>query len=158
MNALNTVHGVRERRPFWKVRAVALLTTLFATVGGFVAALVGVAAPAFAKALGPEFALAVTWLRLPVAGFLMMLVWAVLYYVLPDVEQRFRLITPGSVAGVLLWLAASWGFSFYLTHFPSSQAVYGALGGIVVLLLWMWISALALLLGAAINAVLERLR
>ncbi|HEY3359142.1 MAG TPA: YihY/virulence factor BrkB family protein [Polyangia bacterium] len=158
MNALNTVHGVRERRPFWKVRVIAILVTLFGAAGGLVAALLGVAAPAVGTALGPAVATAVGWLRLPVAGLVMMIVWAVLYHVLPDVEQRFRLITPGSIAGVLLWLVASWGFSLYLTHFPTSQAVYGALGGVVVLLLWMWISSMALLLGATINVTLTRIR
>ena len=77
-------------------------------------------------------------------------IWA-----LPDVEQRFRFITPGSVVGVLIWMAASWGFSVYVRNFGSYDATYGALGGVIVLLLWMWISAQALLLGAEINAILE---
>jgi membrane protein len=154
MAALNTIHGVTERRPFWKVHLIAFLTMVFGAVGAFVATLTAVAAPALGHALGPEVATVVNWLRLPVAGFVMMIVWAVLYYVLPDVEQRFRPITKGSVAGVILWLVASWGFSLYVTHFPTAQAIYGALGGFVVLLLWMWISSMALLLGAAINTIL----
>jgi membrane protein len=84
-----------------------------------------------------------------------MLLWATIYWVLPDVTRKFRLITPGSVVGVLVWLLASWGFSEYVVHFPRSQAAYGALGGVVVLLLWMWISAQALLVGAEINAVID---
>jgi membrane protein len=156
MAALNSVHGVREHRSYVRVHVIAFLTMLLGAVGVFVATLVGVAAPAFGNALGPTVAAAVDWLRLPVAGLVTMIVWAVLYHVLPDVEQRFQLITPGSVAGVLLWLLASWGFSLYVTHFPSAQAIYGALGGVVVLLLWMWISSMALLLGAVINTILAR--
>ena len=156
MAALNTVHGVTESRSFLRVHLTAFLTMLCGAAGLLVAALFGVAAPALGQALGPQVASALAWLRLPVAGLVAMIVWAVLYHVLPDVEQRFRLITPGSVAGVILWLLASWGFSIYVSHFPSAQAIYGALGGLVVLLLWMWISSMALLLGAVINTVLER--
>jgi membrane protein len=156
MTALNAVHGVEERRSFWKVHLVAFLTMICGAAGALAALFVGVAVPALGNALGPGVATVLDWLRLPASGFVMMIVWAVLYYVLPDVENRFRLITPGSVAGVILWLVASWGFSLYVTHFPSLRAVYGALGGIVVLLLWMWISSMALLLGAAINTILER--
>jgi membrane protein len=156
MSALNGVHGVTEGRPFWKTHLIAFVTVLLGAVGGLIAALIGVGAPALGQALGPGYAAAVDWLRLPVVGGVMMIVWAVLYQVLPDVHQRFRLVTPGSIAGVILWLVASLGFSFYVTHFPTSQAVYGALGGVVVLLLWMWISAMALLLGAVINTILAR--
>jgi membrane protein len=81
-------------------------------------------------------------------------VLALIYYLLPDVKLPFRLITPGSVVAVLIWLAASFGFSVYVTNFGSYEITYGALGGVIVLLLWMWISAQAILLGAEINAVL----
>ena len=97
----------------------------------------------------------VLWLRLPVAGLLMMAVWAMIYYVLPDVEQKFKFITPGSVVGVLLWLLASAGFSMYVKNFGSYDVSYGALGGVIVMLMWMWISAQVILIGAEINAILE---
>jgi membrane protein len=95
------------------------------------------------------------WLRLPVAGLLMMFLWATLYYVLPDVEQEFKFITPGSVMGVVVWVLASWGFSLYVTNFGKYEATYGSVGGIIVMLLWMYISSLVLLLGAEVNAVIE---
>ena len=85
----------------------------------------------------------------------MMLLWALLYYVLPDVEQSFRFITPGSVLGVVLWVLASWGFSKYVSNFGSYDKTYGSLGGVIVLLLWMWISSLVLLVGAETNALIE---
>ena len=72
-------------------------------------------------------------------------------------KQRFRLLTPGSVVAVAGWLLASWGFSFYVAHFGEYNKTYGAIGGAIVMLLWMWISAALLLAGAQINAVREDL-
>lgn len=155
IRALNRMYDVEESRPGWKLRGLAILTTIFAAAFTLVAALAAVAAPAIADAIGGPAATAITWLRLPVAGLLMMFVWAVLYWALPDVQQRFRFLTPGAVVGVLIWLVASWGFSLYARNFGSYDATYGALGGVIVMLLWMYISATALLLGAEINAILE---
>jgi membrane protein len=155
MGALNTVYGVAESRSFLRRRGIAFLMTLLFAVLAILAAAVAIAAPALTHYLGGPLTKVVTWLRIPVAGFVMMLLWATIYYVLPDVQQRFRFITPGSVIGVLVWLLASWGFSEYVIHFPTSQAAYGALGGVIVMLLWMWISAQVLLVGAEINAVIE---
>jgi membrane protein len=155
IRALNITYGVEEKRPFWKVRGIALFMTLFSAALGIFAAVAVVAIPAIAERFGGPAATAITWLRLPFAGALMMLLWAMLYYFLPDVEQKFRFITPGSVIGVAVWLLASWGFSVYVNNFGKYEVTYGALGGIIVLLLWMWISAQVLLLGAEINAVIE---
>ncbi len=85
----------------------------------------------------------------------MMLLWALLYYALPDVQQDFRFITPGSVMGVVVWVLASWGFSLYVANFGKYEAVYGSVGGVIVMLLWMYISSVVLLLGAEANAVIE---
>lgn len=155
MRALNTTYGVQESRKFWKTRGIALGMTLFAAGAALVAALLAVAAPPLAKAVGGPLGTLLLWARLPVAGLMMMLLWACLYYFLPDVEQQFRFITPGSVVGVVLWLVASWGFSVYVANFGKYEVTYGALGGMVVMLVWMWISSQVVLLGAEINAVLE---
>ncbi|WNG56791.1 YihY/virulence factor BrkB family protein [Archangium gephyra] len=155
MDALNTVYDVNETRPFWKVRGTAILVTIGGAVLSILASLAMVATPAVAKFLGEPLGTVVMWLRLPVAGVLMMLVWAFIYFLLPDVKQRFKFITPGSVVGVIAWLIASWGFSLYVRNFGSYDANYGALGGVIVMLLWMWISSQVILLGAEINAVLE---
>jgi membrane protein len=155
MRALNTAYDVKESRPFWKTRGVAILMTVFAGVLALLAGLVAIAAPPLAYAVGGPIGMAIVWLRLPVAGLVMMLLWAVVYYVLPDVEQDFKFITPGSVGGVLLWLLASWGFSLYVSHFGSYDKTYGSIAGIIVLLLWIWISALVLLVGAEVNALIE---
>jgi membrane protein len=155
MRVLNTAYGVKESRPYWKVRGIAIVVTLVAAVLSILAAVGMVAVPGFAGALGEPLGTLLMWLRWPVAALLIMLVWALLYYFLPDVEQSFKLITPGSVVGVIIWLAASWAFSVYVRNFGNYDVTYGALGGVVVLLLWMWISAQALLLGAEINSILE---
>jgi membrane protein len=153
--ALNIIYGVQEERPFWKARGLALLMTLVAGVIALVAGLVAVVAGPLGAAIGGPVGTVLTWARLPVAGLLMMFLWALLYYVLPDVEQDFKFITPGSVMGVVVWVVASWGFSFYVTNFGSYDATYGSVGGAIVMLLWMWISSLVLLLGAEVNAVIE---
>jgi membrane protein len=155
MRALNRCYDVEEGRPFWKVRAVAILMTVVSGVLSLLAALVAVATAPLADVVGGPIGMAIGWLRLPVAGVVMMLMWALLYYVLPDVEQRFRFITPGSVFGVVLWVVASWGFSKYVTSFGSYDKTYGALGGVIVLLFWMWLSSLVLLVGAEMNALIE---
>jgi len=153
--ALNIIYGVQEGRPFWKARGLALLMTLVAGVVALVAGLVAVAAGPIGDAIGGPVGTALTWLRLPVAGLLMMFLWALLYYVLPDVEQDFKFITPGSVMGVVVWVIASWGFSLYVANFGKYDATYGSVGGAIVMLLWMWLSSLVLLAGAEVNAVIE---
>ncbi len=157
MDGLNALHHVHDSRPFWKTRAIAIGTTLGGGSLVLLAALVGVVAGPVASAFGGPVARVVQWLRLPVAGLLITLVWATLYQVLPDVKQRFRLLTPGSLVAVGGWLLASWGFSFYVAHFGEYNKTYGAIGGAIVMLLWMWISAMFLLVGAQINAVLDEL-
>jgi membrane protein len=155
VRALNTAYDVSEGRPFWKVRGLAVLMTLVAGGLSLVAALVAVGAAPLADRVGGPLGLAIGWLRLPVAGLLMMFLWALLYWVLPDVEQKFKFITPGSVAGVVIWVLASWGFSKYVSNFGSYDKTYGSLAGVIVLLLWMWISSLVLLVGAEANALIE---
>lgn len=155
MRALNTIYGVKEGRPFWKVRGIAILATAITAALALIAAVVAVVVPTIAHLLPSPLGTLFLWLRFPLAGLLMMFLWAMLYYWLPDVEQQFRFITPGSVIGVVIWALASWGFSVYVSHFGKYDATYGALGGVVVLLVWMWISAQVVLLGAEINEVLE---
>lgn len=155
ISALNSAYGVVERRPHWKVYSIALAVMVAGALLALAAGLLAVAAPALAARLGPPWPSIVEWARLPAAALLMMVLWATLYSVLPDTRRRFRLLTPGAVIGVLIWLAASLGFSFYLSRFSTFGLTYGALAGIIILLLWMWISSLALVLGAAINALVS---
>lgn len=155
--AVNTAYDVRESRPFWKTRGLAVLLTLAAAVLFLVATAITFVTPSFAGALGSPLGPLVLWLRWPIAIVILMLILASLYYLLPDVEQKFRFITLGSVVAVLVWVIASLGFSLFVVRFGGYEIVYGALGSVIMLLMWVWISALAVLLGAQINAVLEHL-
>jgi membrane protein len=86
-----------------------------------------------------------------------MLIFALIYYVTPDVEQRaFRWVTPGAFIGVLIWLIASVGFSIYVSRVADVGALYGAFAGAIVLLAWLWLTNVALLFGAELNAEIER--
>jgi membrane protein len=154
ISAFDRAYEVREGRPFWKTRALALAVTVSGAVFFVAAAALALVAPAVAGHLGGVVGAAIRWLRWPVAAILMTLILAVLYAVLPDVEHRGRLVTPGSLAAAALWIVVSLGFSVYTGRFGKYEVVYGALGGVIVLLVWLWLSALAILIGAEIDAVL----
>jgi uncharacterized BrkB/YihY/UPF0761 family membrane protein len=97
--------------------------------------------------------------RWPAAVVVAMWVFAYIYYVTPDVRHRsFRWVTPGATVGVLLWLAASYGLSIYLSEAPDVGALYGAFTGAIVLVGWLWLTNVALLFGAELNAEIERQR
>ncbi|AUX26702.1 hypothetical protein SOCEGT47_072720 [Sorangium cellulosum] len=154
MDALNAAYGVEDGRSFLKRRGIAILVTLGGAVLLTIASALTVVTPAITAHLGP-LATPLLWLRVPASMLIVMMVLAVLYYVLPDVEQKFKFITPGSIVAVVIWAIASLGFSFYVGRFGSYEVSYGALGGVIILLLWMWISSMAVLLGAEINAIIE---
>lgn len=154
--SLNRAYGVRESRPFWKLRGIAILGTVIGAGMILVAGAIAVATPAITSAIGGPAPALASLLRLPVAGLLMMLVWALAYWGLPDGGRRFQFFTPGSLVGVPIWLVASWGFSVYVRNFGNYGATYGALTSVIVLLVWMWIGAQVILLGAEINVILGR--
>lgn len=160
--ALNRCYDVRETRPFWKRRGLALLVTLAVCVIAIIAMVVMFAVPVVGHFVGGWLGALITWIRFPVGGVIMMALWALLYWALPNVQpHRFQLVSFGSLVGVVIWLLASWGFSEYVRHSHSYDATYGAVGGMIVLLVWMYISSLVVLLGAEVNKVLtpaERLK
>src|SRR5262249_3735416 len=96
-----------------------------------------------------------SYLRWPVTAVVIMLALALTYYLLPDVEQEFKLITPGSVVGSILWLLATWGFTYYAEHFGNYNVAYGSLAGIAILLTWMYIGGVIFILGGEMNAIIE---
>ncbi|HEY7957336.1 MAG: YihY/virulence factor BrkB family protein [Polyangia bacterium] len=154
MQALNRSYDVRETRPFWKSRLIALAVTLATGVIAVITLLVMFGVPVVGSLAGGLFGAIITWLRFPVAGLIVMGLWAMLYWALPNVKPRFQLITFGSVVGVVLWLLASWGFSEYVRHSKSYETTYGTLGGVIVLLVWMWLSSAVVLAGAEMNKLL----
>lgn len=161
INALNVVYGVSEGRPAWKLYALSLLYTVGLAALLIAAAALMVLGPQASGWLGAQFGLgAVTvtaWnvLRWPLAVSLLLITVALIYYVAPDVEQQLRFITPGSLLAVGVWLAASFGFAFYVQNFANYSATYGGVGAIIVLLFYFYLSAAILLFGAELNAALE---
>jgi membrane protein len=154
MLALDRCYDLKETRPFWKTRALAVGSTVVAGLASVLAVLVMFAVPALGRWVGGWLGTLILWLRFPIAGLIMLALWAYFYWALPNAHPRFQLVSAGSIVGVILWLVASWGFSEYVRHFGRYQATYGALGGFIVLMVWMWASSLALLLGAEINKIL----
>lgn len=161
MHALNAAYDVKEGRPAWKTVTLSLLYTIGLAVLLLLIAGLMVTGPEVMRWIAGTVGLeqvvvtAWTWARWPVAAALMMVVVALVYYVAPDVEQRFRFITPGSVLAVLFWIAASMGFGFYLRNFANYNAMYGSIGAVIVLLLYFYLSSAVLLFGAELNAVIE---
>ena len=159
--ALNLAYDVKESRPWWKTQGLAIAITVVGAVVVLVSvtliALGGKAGEWLATQLGVQQVYAMVWaiLRWPITMFLIMFVVASLYYFLPDVEQEWRFITPGSVMGTVLWLLSTWGFTQYVEHFGKYDVMYGSIGGIIVLLTWLYLTGLIFVLGGEINAILE---
>jgi membrane protein len=160
--ALNTIWRVEEGRGFVKhkahdigwtlvVMALVLVTGVLVFLGGSLAEFV------FSQiGLGDTTAAIWRYARWPAALLAMILIYAVVYFAAPNVEiRRFRWITPGAMFGVAAWLLASGAFFVYVANFSSYQATYGAFAGMVVLLVWMWVSNVVLLFGAELNAVID---
>jgi membrane protein len=106
--------------------------------------------------LGAAFKLAWRILQWPVTFGAMFFSYSIVYYFAPDLEERkWYWVTPGAIAGVTLWLVASLGFRMYLHFFNSYSATYGSLGAVVILMLWLYITGLAILIGAEVNCVIE---
>jgi membrane protein len=164
MGALNAMFNKQETRPWWKRQLIAIGVTLSVAILVVVALGLLVVGPAGGHWIADRFGLGdafdVGWNvgRWVGAGLLVTVVWAVLYKFLPDTNAPFRVFTPGAVIGVLLWLGISFGFGIYLGHFNNYTTTYGALGGGIIFLTWLWLSSIALLFGAEINDVLAHLR
>ena len=161
ISTLNQAYDIQEARPWWKVKLIALgLSVALAAfiVISFALVLVG---PSLAEKVaewahvGPAFTLGWTILQWPVIFALVTLGVAMIYYYAPDAVQEWMWITPGSLFATTLWLAISLVFKFYVSHFTSYNATYGAIGGVIVLMLWFYLSALAVLVGAELNAEIE---
>jgi membrane protein len=159
--ALNLSYDVKESRPWWKVQAIAIGITIATSA----LMLLSIAGLALGSGIGvwlagklhvdQYWALLWSWLRWPITAAGVMLMLALLYYFLPDVKQEWRYITPGSVLATMLWLLLTWGFSFYAETFGSYDRTYGAIGGVIVLMTWLYISGFVFILGGEVNAVLE---
>jgi len=162
MQQLNITYDVIEERPFWKVRGTAILLLLiFAilVIGAFTLVILGgVIQDQISKIFGSNQVVLFSFagLRWIIIALFLALGFACIYYFGPDVEQKFRFITPGSVIGVILLVVASLGFRFYIENFGNYSATYGSIGAVIILMLWLYIAGLVILIGSEINATAEQ--
>jgi len=165
MRAANVIYEVEEGRPFWKLRPLQVLVTIVMVLLLAVVAIGIVITGPLAEAVGNVIGLgdlAVTaWSygKWPVMLIVIMGMFAALYWVAPNVKHpHFRWVSPGGIVAVLLWILASVAFGLYVANFSSYDKTYGSLGGAITFLVWLWVTNIALLLGAEFDAELERAR
>lgn len=160
--ALNAMYGVKEARPWWRVRGMAIVLT-FALVVLILTPLIIVlyggeigerAASYFNQ--GEYFMNIWIAAQIPIMLIFVLMAFALIYYLAPNLyEQKWYWITPGSIVGIGLWLLASFLFRVYLRHFDSYSMTYGSLGTVIVLMLWFYLTGVAILIGGKINAEVE---
>jgi Predicted membrane protein len=162
MSGLNAAYGVEETRPWWKARLLAIGMT--AAVSALVLLALGIflfggwigRAGADRLGLGEVFSTLWNILHWPLMLFFVLLALALVYRFGPDLQAaKWAWITPGAVAALAVWLLSSAGLRIYLANFGNYGAVYGSLGAVIILLLWFYLSGLAILIGAEVNAVIE---
>ncbi len=163
--AMNRIYEVEEGRPFWRMRpmqlGVTLATVLLSAVALVILIVSGPVAEGVGDAIGVGDDLLLVWniLKWPLLAGVVMAVVALLYYATPNVSfPRFRPISVGAFVAIMIWLAASVGFAFYVANFGSYNKTYGSVAGVVIALLWLWLTNVALLFGAELDAELARSR
>jgi membrane protein len=161
--AMNRMYEIDEGRPFWKFRPIMILVTvvavLLAAAVGMALVLTGPAAQAVGDAIGLGDTAVLVWdiAKWPVILLAVVGLVALLYYATPNIQQpKFRWVSIGAVLAIVTWMVASAAFGFYVANFSSYDKTYGALAGVIVFLLWLWITNLALLFGAELDSELER--
>jgi membrane protein len=161
--AMNRVYEIDEGRPIWKLRPAMLLLTvvlvLLAAAVLLALVLTGPVAESVGSAIGLGSTGVLVWqiAKWPVLLAVVVLIVALLYYATPNIKQpKFRWVSVGAVLAILTWVLLSVAFGFYVASFGSYDKTYGALGGVIVFLLWLWLTNLALLFGAELDSELER--
>ena len=161
--AMNRIYEIGEGRPFWKLRPVMLLVTLVAIGLVALVLLMLVVSGPLAQSIGDQIGLGdqavQVWniAKWPVMLLAVIVIVAILYYATPNVQQpKFRWVSVGAVVAIVIWMVASAGFAFYVANFGSYNKTYGSLAGVVVGLVFLWLTNVALLLGAEIDSELER--
>jgi membrane protein len=160
IDTLNTAYDIDESRPWWKVRLTAILLTVGISVFIVAAFALVVVGPTLAEGLanrlylGPAFEWGWKILQWPAVFLMVSGGVAIVYYYAPDAQQDWVWLTPGSIVATMLWLIASLGFKFYIANVGGYES-YGVIGGVMVLMLWFYLSGLVILLGAEMNAEIE---
>jgi membrane protein len=163
-DASNTIYEVEEGRPFWKLKPLQILVTFICISLVAVTALAlvvsGPLATAVGEALGLGDAAVTAWQlgKWPVMLLLVLLILHVLYYASPNAKVTKKWVSPGALLTLVVWIVASALFALYVANFGSYNKTYGTMGGVVVFLLWLWLTNIAVLLGVEFNAELERTR
>jgi membrane protein len=161
--AMNRIYEIGEGRPIWKLRPIMLLLTLVLVVLAAAVLLALVLTGSVAQAIGEALGLGSTGIlvwqiaKWPVLLAVVVLIVALLYYATPNIRQpRFRWVSVGALFAIIIWAVLSAAFGFYVASFGSYDKTYGTLGGVIVFLLWLWLTNLALLFGAELDSELER--
>jgi membrane protein len=162
-DAANSIYEVEEGRPFWKLKPLQLAVTfvliMLAALVALSLVLTGPIVGALGGALGISDTVLTVWrfAKWPALLVLVLLIFGVLYYTTPNARPSgIRWVTPGAIVALVAWIVASIAFAIYVSNFGSYDKTYGTLGGVVVFLLWLWITNIAILLGAEFNAETER--
>ena len=163
MRASNVVWDVEEGRPVWKTiptrLAVTLVIVLLLAVSAVAVVFTGTLADKAGRTLGLGSSFVTVWdiAKWPVLFLIVVAILAILYWASPNVKHpSFKLVTPGAVVAIVLWLAASALFALYVANFSSYNKTYGSIGGVIAFLVWLWLTNVAVLLGAEFDAELER--
>jgi membrane protein len=163
MDTLNSAYNVKERRAWWKQRALAIWLTIAASVlmaiGLALLTLGQRVASSLAASGSMGTGLMWAWyiVQWPIAIFLVLVAFGILYYWAPDVEHpHWHWVTPGAVTALVLWLAASFGLRYYLEFFNTYSRTYGALTAVIIVLLWFYVTGAAILIGGEVNSEIER--
>jgi membrane protein len=162
MRASNAIYGIQEGRPIWKTAPVRLAVTIVMLVLLVVSAVIVVVTGGLAQKAGSALGLgsvAVTaWdiAKWPVLLIIVSVMLAILFWASPNARRGFQWVSPGGLVAVVLWLIASGLFALYVANFAHYNKTYGTLGGVIIFLIWIWISNVAILFGAELNAELER--
>lgn len=161
MEAINVMYEIEEDRPFWKVYGISIFLSLGVAVLLLTSLALVVFGPeiggAVADAVGLGYVFELVWnvVKWPVLLCIVLFAFAVVYYFAPDVEQRFRYVSPGSIVAVVMWLLFSLLFRLYVENFGSYGATFGSFAGIIILMLYIYYSSFIMLVGAEINQVIE---
>ncbi len=162
MRAANVVYDVPEGRPFWKTTplrvGVTLLIMVLLVVSALMVVVTGGLANHVGQVLGIGPAAVTVWniAKWPVLLIIVSLMMSILYWVAPNAKRGFQWVSPGGVLAVIVWLIASGLFAFYVANFANYNKTYGSIAGVIIFLIWLWISNIAILFGAEFNAELQR--
>jgi YihY family inner membrane protein len=162
IRASNVIYDVPERRPIWKTLPIRVAVTLIAVVllaaSAIAVVFTGALAAHAGKILGISSTVVTVWdiAKWPLLLIIISFLFALLYWASPNAKRGFRWVTPGVVLALIIWILASAAFTVYVANFGSYNKTYGSLATVIIFLVWLWISNIAILLGAELNAELQR--